>query len=556
MNRHAKAPSAGSTQRQATGLGRFARGAAIAAAFALMALAFAVPAGATQFQRPFIGTFGSVEQPSFSKPTTLAVDLATGDLLVADESEQTIKRFNPDGTPAPFAALGSNTIDGKEGPKPCAEEPASCDKTPENGIHIDNGVRGGSAHIAVDNSGDITDGNIYITQSNQNLVDIFSSEGRYLGQLTELNVPNFGFADFNNPCGVAVDSSGAVYVSGSVPVSNLGLGEMIAKFVPTANPPVNTDNTAYFSTPSGRGNCDIALGAGPTANWIFAALDNTSSGIPNESIDKVNKETGESQYFFAESEGLLGVATVDPSSGRLIVAGRSSISAGVQREGEALEFDASGSSGAAQTARLVSNGKKQIEGIAADNSGNVYIALGSGNPKIDVYGPPGIVPTVSADPASSVTGSKATLTGTVNPEGLEVSECFFRYGPTTNYGSTAPCEGSIPIPTDSSPHPVHLNVSGLQPNGQTYHFRLFAKNANGTEESSDQTFVTAQTVATEAATNLSPTTATLRGTVRPEGDPFTSCFFEYGLQTSASFEKTVPCNPAFSGIEADFSPMP
>ena len=58
-----------------------------------MALAFAVPAGATQFQRPFIGTFGSVEQPSFSKPTTLAVDLATGDLLVADESEQTIKRL-------------------------------------------------------------------------------------------------------------------------------------------------------------------------------------------------------------------------------------------------------------------------------------------------------------------------------------------------------------------------------------------------------------------------------------------------------------------------------
>ena len=101
----------------------------------------------------------------------------------------------------------------------------------------------------------------------------------------------------------------------------------------------------------------------------------------------------------------MGLATVDPSTGRLIVAGDYSIS-GVRRVGEALEFDASGSSGAVQTARLITNGKKQIEGIAADTSGNVYIALGFGSPTIDVYGPPGIVPTVSADPASNVTGTE------------------------------------------------------------------------------------------------------------------------------------------------------
>ena len=127
--------------------------------------------------------------------------------------------------------------------------------------------------------------------------------------------------------------------------------------------------------------------------------------------------------------------------------GRAFGNVGKARVGEALEFDASGNSGAVQTARLLTNGRKQIEGFAADNSGNVYVALGLGNPTIDVYGPPAIVPTVSADPASNVTGAKATLTGTVNPEGLEVTECFFKYGPTTNYGSEAPCEGYRSQPT-------------------------------------------------------------------------------------------------------------
>ena len=129
-------------------------------------------------------------------------------------------------------------------------------------------------------------------------------------------MPNFGFANFNNPCGVAVDSSGAVYVAGSVPVSNLpGLsGEMIAKFVPTANPPVNTDSTAYFSTQPLHVNCDMAIGAGPTANWIFAPIDNISS-IPNERIEKINKETGELQYSFAESEGLLESRPSIPAAG-------------------------------------------------------------------------------------------------------------------------------------------------------------------------------------------------------------------------------------------------
>ena len=546
MNRHAKASSAGSTLRRVTGLGRFLRAASIPAVFALLALALASPAGAA-YQRPFEETFGSAEQPGFAWPATLAVDPATGDLLVGDFGNQTITRFHSDGTPAPFAALDSNTIDGKEGAKPCAEEPASCDKTPQNGIEIRTQSEG--TQIAVDHSGGATDGDIYLTQENQNLVDIFSSEGRYLGQLTGANYPSLGFKNFEGPCGVAVDSSGAVYVSGRAPFTGQVHPNAINKFVPSGNPPVNSDNTVTFSTPSAYKNCGLAAGAGPTTGWIFVALDNGHQGIPDESIYKINAETGELQYSFAEGQGLTGAAVVDPSSGRLIVAGKDGF-VGAQRGGEALEFDASGSSGAVQTARLVTDGR--LEGIAVDSAGEVYVTPpGIGNAKIEVYGLPSLVPTVTASPASA-SGTKATLAGTVNPEGLEVTKCVFEYGPTASYGEEAPCEG--PIPTDSTNHPVHLNVSGLQPDGHTYHFRLLASNANGIEESADRTFVTAQTTVTEAASGLGPEAATLNGMVRPEGRQYTECVFEYGISTNAGFEKTASCEPSAADIATDFSP--
>ncbi len=46
-------------------------------------------------------------------------------------------------------------------------------------------------------------------------------------------------------------------------------------------------------------------------------------------------------------------------------------------------------------------------------------------------------------------------------------------------------------------------------------------------------------VTTEAASNVLPTSATLNGTVNPDGLPITSCVFEYGTRTS--YGQSVPC---------------
>ena len=60
-------------------------------------------------------SFGSAAEPSFLKPMAVALDHGSGDLLVVDAQAKTISRFNSDGTPDNFSALGTNVIDGTAG---------------------------------------------------------------------------------------------------------------------------------------------------------------------------------------------------------------------------------------------------------------------------------------------------------------------------------------------------------------------------------------------------------------------------------------------------------
>jgi hypothetical protein len=476
-------------------------------------------------QRPFKETFGSAAQPSLVWSTVVAVDPGTGDVLVADYSEQLIRRFHSDGTPAPFSALGSNFIDGREaGGKSCAEEPASCDQTPQNGIEVSGSWQ---QQIAVDNSGGPTDGNIYLTQPDSQLIDVFASDGAYLGQLTATGVVKFqGLA-----CGVAVDSAGVVYAAVN--------GE-VHRYVPTSNVPVDADYVSSFAPGPDFSLCNIAVGSGPTADSIFGRGSKIQGG---ETLAlKFDKETGELKYTFAHKSEVASIA-VDSATGYVFVK---------TTFGELAEFDASGDSAIRVGRALGEPGHTLREGFAVSPSGEeVYVAGELGTP-LAVFGSPGMVPTVTADQASEITGSKALLSGTVDPEGLEVTGCFFEYGEFSVSENTTPCEGAVP--TDSEAHAVRAELEGLSPNGGTYQYRLVATNANGREESPVQTFVTATTVVTEAPSPIGTTTATLHGAVRPEGSEYTACFFEYGLASSAGPGKSVPCTPSAAAIDPDFAP--
>ena len=137
-------------------------------------------------------------------------------------------------------------------------------------------------------------------------------------------------------------------------------------------------------------------------------------------------------------------------------------------------------------------------------------------------------PTALTGPVSSVGGSTATVTGTVNP-GSAATDWWFEYGISTAYGSktatTAAGAGSANVA-------VNAPLSGLTP-ATTYHYRLVAKNASGTSNGADGVFTTASppAVVTSAATGVTTSSATLGGTVNPNGQA-TSWYVEYGTSTS------------------------
>jgi hypothetical protein len=86
-----------------------------------------------------------------------------------------------------------------------------------------------------------------------------------------------------------------------------------------------------------------------------------------------------------------------------------------------------------------------------------------------------------------VTHSSATLNATVNPEGREVTSCFFEYGPSERYGSRIPCE-SQPGSGESSV-PVSASLGDLS-DKTIYHFQIVATNAAGRSYGLDETFRT------------------------------------------------------------------
>ncbi|MFH0889057.1 MAG: putative Ig domain-containing protein [Planctomycetota bacterium] len=96
-------------------------------------------------------------------------------------------------------------------------------------------------------------------------------------------------------------------------------------------------------------------------------------------------------------------------------------------------------------------------------------------------------PTCATDAATNVAATSATLNGTVNPNGLNVSSCYFDYGTSTSYGSTST---ATPSPgSGTSNVSVSANITSLSA-GTLYNFRVVATSLAGTTNGNNQTFTT------------------------------------------------------------------
>lgn len=157
---------------------------------------------------------------------------------------------------------------------------------------------------------------------------------------------------------------------------------------------------------------------------------------------------------------------------------------------------------------------------------------------------PTAVPAVVTKPASSIRDTTAQLNGTVDPNGLATTTTF-EYGTSTAYGTKTAVKSAG---SGTSARSVSAGVTGLA-GATTYHYRLVATSAAGTTAGADQTFTTLgrPTVQTGGAASIGEQTATLTGSVTPNGHS-TSWYFEWG--TSLSYGTRLATTNAGSGTTA------
>jgi hypothetical protein len=142
-------------------------------------------------------------------------------------------------------------------------------------------------------------------------------------------------------------------------------------------------------------------------------------------------------------------------------------------------------------------------------------------------------PLLTIGEAQSITRTTATLSGTVDPAGLETFY-YYQYGTSTSYGGNAPSIQGVNAGLGFGAVAAPIGISGLVP-ATTYHYRLVATNADGTTPSPDKTFTTAPptppTASTGGASSVTLTTATVAGTINPEGLE-TSYELDLGVDTA------------------------
>ncbi len=455
-----------------------------------------------------------------SSPAAIAFDGADDSVLVAgtEDIEEGLKvsKFHLDGATAPFTGL--------------ADEPASFRTGEELGADF-------PVAIAVDESGTASDGNFYVVSPSP------SREGQVRGYAADgAALPGYPIS-IPGACGVAVAPDGHPWIASS----NLGSYQELTSAG-------KLTGRGLFLPGAERGKCVIAfdsagnlyLAKGERLAKYDASLHFVGDlgpydpegfslrGSPLLAFDRGNDTLFELFDFTSDL-----VVQADPSGDPLVSFGGP----------DPTHFSYGGLGNFARD-------------IAVDPQTHKVYVLRAG--EVNVFArEPGLVatPDASTGGLDALSSTSATLTGTLDPAGLDTTDCRFEWGKGFGYGETAPCEqGNV----FSGQSVVTATIGGLE-KGVTYHYRLVGENASGTPGfGRDREFVPADPplLSAEGARHITSDSAQINLAVNANGadgrfrvEVGTDSSYGMGFPVPDATVSSTKPGPQFEGTELVLTPQ-
>jgi hypothetical protein len=368
------------------------------------------------------------------------------------------------------------------------------------------------------------------------LVAVFGPTGALQALWKGADTPSKGFACFE--CGprgaVAVDNSASL-AEGDVYVTDPG-HRVVDVFKPEA----------------GGGEKYVTQLTGPETGVLFNSMSSVAVSqlngdvlvLEGSTVVDVFEPTALNQYALVRRLTGTPAGSFERASNITVDGGNGDIYVAEGERGIIDQFSAEG----VYLGRMTGTGTPAgvfgaIAGLAVDPATHdVYVGdRAEGSSFVDIFGPSIVVPDVTTGTVSNLKAGSATLNGTVNPVKEGEATCRFDWGTTPAFGEVAPCSGSVP--NGGNQTPVNAGLTGLQPD-TTYHYRLEASNANGTnpgEAFQDREFTTTGPGIHQVwASNVASSSATLDAKINPNNSP-TTYYFQYG--SNSGYGTNIPAPP-------------
>jgi DNA-binding beta-propeller fold protein YncE len=520
-------------------------------------------------------------------PRGIAVNQTTGNIYVADSSNNRVDEFNASGN---FIRAWGQDVIIASGPPPNSNGTGFeiCDTTAGNvasdckaGITTPTTANGGMMSVPQGVAVDQTDGSVYVTDQGNRRIQKFTANGGFVWA-SGWDVETGGVTTFE-VCTVAANCKTAAAAGADAGQFGAAIGQLaigpgdnvfvadpanrrVQRFspgggflsafgwnvVPTGKPgdtPANALETCPASASSASGECQAGTAGAEPGQFsnnqpTRVAVDSGGAvyaveATGNNRVQKFNPAATAASIFspatLSGSPAPTDVA-IDPNTDHVFVVKPCNATlcpnASVTNERRIQEFD---NSGTLVDTHATNGGLSVVLGLGVNpTSGALYLSSITGGHRVYIVNtlPP---PTATIEPVTTFSGTTATFSGKVNPTGFATGY-HFEYRPDgSSSWTSAPATDADSGPINSE-NEVSQGVTGL--GGSTlYHVRLVAtKRYLGGEvassvTSTETTFMTAAappTISGAGASQITASTATLNASVNPESQA-TGYRFEYGL---------------------------